>query len=154
MKNKTVKYSVLLSILFFTTGCGETVVSTIPDYPVNFEMNLVTEYNTFNSPGQVHYFDKRRKETDRIGYGGLIVCVNYEGRYMAFDLACPYEAKSDVRAYPDAEGSALTATCSKCGSTFNIYDDEYARPQSGPATQGLKKYQTAITSSGILRIYR
>ena len=89
------------------------------------------------------------KETDRIGFGGILVCTTYEAKYLAFDLACPYEVKQDVRVKVDG----MFAVCEKCGSKFNIYDDEFAYPVEGPAKHGLKKYKTTLTPSGSLQIY-
>ena len=149
MKGRT-RYGLIFCTIVLLNSCIENVTSPIPDYPVNLQLNLMTEYTAFrNSYGEVLIFDKRIKETDRIGFGGILVCTNYEGKYMAFDLACPYEAKQDVRV--TTEG--LEAVCETCGSKFNIYTDEFAYPVEGSSKQGLKKYKTTLTANGILRVY-
>ena len=137
--------------IFIPDSCSHNAESSIPDYPVDLQLDLNGEYATFrNSYGGILIFDKRKKEKDKIGFGGILVCTNYEGKYLAFDLACPYEAKSNIR----VEIDGLSALCRKCGSGFDIYTGEFAHPQKGPAKQGLKKYRTQLSSSGILMVYR
>ena len=144
-------YRFIFCTALLLNSCIENVTSPIPDFPVNLNLNLMTEYPSFRgSYGEMLVFDKRIRETDRIGFGGVLVCTNYEGKYLAFDLACPHEAKQDIRVKVDG----LEAVCEKCGSHFDIYTSEFALPNNGPSKHGLKKYRTAMTANGILRVYR
>jgi len=147
---RRIKYSLFFCAVLLLSSCIEKITSTIPDYPVRLNLNLMTEYTTFRgSFGETLVFDRRIKETDRIGFGGILVCTNYEGKYLAFDLACPYEAKQNVRVKVDG----FFADCEECGARFDIYTSEFAFPVEGPTKQGLKKYKTALSPNGILQIY-
>jgi hypothetical protein len=148
---RRIKCGLFLCAVLLLSSCIENTTSTIPDYPVRLNLNLMTEYAIFrNSTGESLVFEERIKEMDRIGFGGILVCTNYEGKYLAFDLACPYEAKQNVRVKVDG----LFADCEECGARFDIYTSEFAFPVKGPTKQGLKKYKTALTPAGILQIYR
>ncbi len=160
---KRIFYSsiVILAAVFSFNSCIENTVSTIPDYPVNLRLDLTATYSTFyNSIGQqiytksnqIYYNDNAfpLKETERTGFGGILIYTNYERKYCAVDMACPYEAKRDVC----VEIDGLEAVCPECGSKFDIYNSEYAPPSKGPVTQALKKYKTQLSSNGILLIYR
>jgi len=134
-------------------SCNDNVQSTIPDYPVYIELNLTTApYNTFkNSYNHFFYFKTLTglPVTSRIGYGGIIVCTGFEGAYYAFDMACPYEAKSTIRVYPNDIGQAV---CEKCGSVFDI-GYGIGNPSSSPAKETLKRYRASL-SGDILYISR
>ncbi|MDR2854225.1 MAG: hypothetical protein LBV31_02840, partial [Prevotellaceae bacterium] len=114
---KIFRFLIFLPIFF--ASCEEEQISPIPNYPVRLELDLLGEYNTFKgSVGQQLIFVERKKETDRIGFGGILVCTISTGEYCAFDLACPVEVKADVRVRPDG----LFAVCDKCGSTYDIWE--------------------------------
>lgn len=110
-------------------SCDETFISTIPDYPVYLELNLTASYPTFSSPNQSLTFETPIKATDRLGYGGIVVYIDFEGEYRAFDMACPNEAKTDIRVYPNDLGQLV---CEECSS---VYDISYGigNPIEGPA---------------------
>jgi len=91
-------------IMAIWSGCDDNYVSSIPSYPVGLQLNLTSTYSTFkNSTNQFLLFEKRINETDRIGFGGILVYSDVDlddsGNtiYHAFDMACPYEVKRDVR---------------------------------------------------------
>ena len=156
MRFSTVKY-LLLTILVgtSTTGCYDNVQSSIPDLPVSLQLNLTTTYPTFkNSSNQYLLFEKRYLETDRIGYGGILVCTGValddygNSTYFAFDMACPYEADKDVKVYPD-ENSLGKVVCEKCGSVFDV-GYGFGNPLSGPAKETLKKYRTTISGDYLI----
>ncbi len=153
---KTKTY-LLLFVATFLCGCDDSYVSSIPSYPVSLQLYLTSTYPNFKySTNQFLLFEKRINETDRIGYGGILVCsgVDFDDSgntiYYAFDMACPYEAKKDVRVYPVKDGLGQVK-CEKCGSVYNV---GYGRgdPASGPATEILKQYKTSL-SGDVLYIY-
>ena len=144
--------NLFLILLFPSTfsSCYDNVISSIPDYPVRLQLNLTTTYPTFkNSVNQHLLFEKRIFETDMIGYGGILVYSGFDGIYYAFDMACPYEAKSTIKVYPNDVGQAV---CKECGS---VYDIGYGigNPSSGPAKEVLKRYKASI-SGDVLYISR
>lgn len=153
---KTKTY-LLLFVATFLSGCDDSYVSSIPSYPVSLQLHLTSTYPTFkNSTNQFLLFEKRVNETDRIGYGGILVCTGISlddsGNtiYYAFDMACPYEAKKDVRVYPVKDVDQVK--CEKCGSVYNV-GYGWGDPASGPATEILKRYKTSL-SGDVLYIYR
>ena len=86
-------------------------------------------------PGSSVEFTTRRKEVDRIGFGGLLVVYGYgdgfKPEYFAFDLACPYEVNPEVR----VTMNALQAECLLCGSKFNVLHGTGVCAE-GPAREG------------------
>lgn len=55
-----------------------------------------------------------------------------EGAPVAYDLACPYEAKSSVRITFDSD--QMKARCQTCGSVYEILTN-YGYPISGPSAE-------------------
>lgn len=46
-----------------------------------------------------------------------MVFRSFDDNFVAFDMACPYEIKRDVRVAVDMSGVAV---CSVCGSKFDV----------------------------------
>jgi nitrite reductase/ring-hydroxylating ferredoxin subunit len=114
---------------------------------VYLDLNLTSTYPTFkNNINQSLTFQKRIFETDRIGYGGILVYVGFDGNYYAFDMSCPYEVKTTVRVYPNELGQAV---CEKCGSVFDI-SYGIGNPSSGPAKEVLKHYKTNLSGDNLV----
>ncbi len=82
------------------------------------------------------------------GYSGVVVVRAYDNNLYAFDICCPYEADRSIT----LEKDGYFLKCPKCGSTFEIGNGTGV-PNSGPATQQLKKYQTSQNSAQKVRIY-
>ena len=145
--NKAFVYGII-ALLLFVAGCDDVNNSSIPNYEVNLQLNLTTTYPTFrNSVNQFLLFKTRVKESDRVGYGGVFVCTGLDGNYYAFDMACPYEAKSTVRVYPSSSGLP-EVVCEKCGTVFDVsYGVGY--PASGLAKEGLKRYRTMLSGDNL-----
>ena len=143
MQFSRIKHFLFTAFLATTlVSCYDNVISSIPDYPVNLQLNLTTTYPTFrNSVNQFLLFETRIKENDRVGFGGILVNTGFDGNYYAFDMACPYEAKYNVRVYPNEIGQAV---CESCGSVFNIAFGN-GDPISGPAAETLKRYRTMLS---------
>lgn len=141
-----IKHCLTITLLAFTfASCRDTVTSSIPDYPVYLELNMATApYTTFlNSYDHYFYFKSSTglSASNKIGYGGIIVCTGFDGGYYAFDMSCPYEAKQTVRVYPNDSGEAV---CEKCGSVFML-GYGIGDPQSGPAKETLKRYRVTVS---------
>lgn len=149
MKFTFVKYYLFLSILVISfAGCNDNVISSIPDFPVYLDLNLTSTYSTFrNSTNKFMLFEKPVIATDRIGYGGILVYTGLDKEYYAFDMSCPYEAKQNIRVYPNDLGQAI---CEGCGSVFDI-GYGIGNPSSGKAKETLKRYK-AIFNGDILII--
>lgn len=131
-------------------SCDDTYRSSIPDFPVQLDLNLTSTYPTFrNSYNKYMVFQTKRYETDYLGYGGILVNTGLEGGYYAFDLSCPYEHKQTTRVKPNDLGQAI---CDSCGTVFNI-GYGIGDPSSGPAKETLRRYKTNL-SGDILYISR
>lgn len=141
MKKNSVTIFLFIVSLFFV-ACDDTYVSSIPDYPVNLQLNLTTTYPTFkNSYNQYILFEKRVFETDRIGFGGIMVYSSFEGNYYAWDMACPYEANKNIKVRPNDIGQAV---CDSCLSVFDL-GFGVGNPSSGPAKEVLKRYKVTVS---------
>jgi hypothetical protein len=155
-----IKRTILMLILLLTfLSCDDNYVSSIPSYPVSLQLNLLTgQYVTFrNSTNEYLLFTKPIIVTDRIGFGGILVYTGISlddsnnTIYYAFDLACPYEAKSNIKVSPvkDALGQVK---CSECGSVYDV-GFGLGNPIEGPSKEILKRYKTSF-SGDVLYIYR
>jgi nitrite reductase/ring-hydroxylating ferredoxin subunit len=132
-------YIVILTTIF--SGCDDNYISSIPDYPVRLQLNLTSTYPTFrDNPNSFLIFDKPVQATDRIGFGGVLAYVGFDGNYYAFDLACPYEAKQSIKVKPNDLGQVV---CETCGT---VYDISYGigNPVEGPSKEILKRYKTSM----------
>ena len=151
---KSFKYYLSIVLLAFSlASCKDNVQSSIPDFPVYLQLNLTAEFSTFkNSSGQFLVFEKPRTANERVGFGGIILCSGISlddsgnSQYFAFDMACPYEAKTSIKVHPDSTGLPYVI-CEKCGSVFDV-GLGYGNPLSGPAKdiskEFLKHYRTTI----------
>ena len=129
-------------------GCENDIYrSSIPDVSVHLELNLVSQYPLFaNSVNEYLLFTEPRYATDRIGFGGVIVYTTFEGKYSAFDLACPVEAKRDTRVEPDGSGML---TCNSCGEVYDITFG-LGYPTKGVSREPLKMYKTSLYGNKLL----
>jgi len=135
-------YLYLFFLVISLSGCNDTYISSIPDYPVYLNLNLTTTYPTFrNSTNQVLLFEKPVIVTDRIGYGGILVYSGLDGEYYAFDMSCPYEAKQNIRVHPNGNAQVV---CEGCGSVFDI-GYGIGNPSSGKAKEALKRYKAMLS---------
>ena len=139
MKTRISLFFILSCITLFS-ACRNTDDSSIPDVPVYLNLNLSINYNTFKAPLQYEYFTEKDEASGvyNTGYAGVLVNINMDSRYCAFDMCCPHEKQKDVRVYPDKSGG--WATCEKCGSQFDLVYG-YGQVSKGPAKEGLKRYK-------------
>jgi len=151
MKSRILNIVVVIMTCLFIAGCDDTYISSIPDYPVYLELNLVTTYPIFrNSINKSMTFLTPITAIERIGYGGVLVYTGFDGAYYAFDMSCPYEHKSTVRVYPNELGQAI---CEKCGTVYDIgygvgNPSKRIRPNltdtTALAKEVLKRYRTSM----------
>lgn len=147
------KFCSILLLCFIQTACVEDYNTYFPVYQVNFQINLATGGLALNGIGGYYVKDpKNTVGTDKIGCGGVLVYHTAIDTYSAFDLACPVEvSRSYLISTPDSKG---IVTCSKCGSTFNIFHG-MGNPESGPAVEKkrmLKSYRTSLSGT-MLNVY-
>ena len=150
-----IRYILFIPFLALSfASCNDNVISSIPDFPVYLELNLTSTYPTFrNSYNKSIIFIKGitpNIPTNRYtGFGGILVYTDLNGEYCAFDMSCPYEAKQNIRVYPNDLGQTV---CEGCGSVFDI-GSRSGYPISGKAKEALKRYKTMF-SGDVLYINR
>ena len=139
----------ILFLLLFTVAafsCEKEYYTSIPNYPAYLELNLA-DISELNASLAYKTFTKPRLAIDKLGFGGILV-INGMGEnsinLYAYDLACPVEARRDIRVVPDNNNSNITATCMKCGAVFHIVTGTGA-PKSGTKYY-LKSYR--VVDSG------
>lgn len=149
MKIRIVFFSTVVSLLLLS-ACNDPNINRIPKVPVFLRLNLTTNYPTFrdNINDTVVVIRPRLgyEYEDAIGFGGVLVLVGigeYGTAYYAYDLSCPFEAKPNIRVFPDAEGNA---TCKVCGSKFYLTDG-WGRVTKGPSKWSLKRYKADFINS-------
>lgn len=149
---KIIKYIVAAIFVFsLFQSCENEKTSPIPNVSVDLRLNLTAIYSKFrNSVNDTLIFDPYDNVYNEqpgygvyaIGYSGIMVYTDLEGKYQAFDLCCPYEVDARVRVFPNESGEAI---CRKCGSKFILY---YGGAVSqGPSKYPLKKYSTQLTNT-------
>lgn len=132
--------AVSVNIVFTSQGMWER-------YGVNgaLDTRSFIRTRTFTSPVDFPYTD-----ATYTGFGGVLLVSNLYGMPIAYDLACPYEAKADIRIRVDKD--ALDAECPVCHSTYDIFGGE-GRPTSGPAAErgyGLTRYRVLDGAAGAM----
>ena len=132
------------------TACEEEVVSPIPYAPVNMSLDLTGKDNSLNGSLSYKEYTSRLLETDRLGYGGILV-INGIGEstvnLYAYDLVCPNEAQREVKIKPESSG--LHAICSKCNAVYDIANGGF--PESG-SRYWLRRYNVIQLSETQYRI--
>ena len=123
-----------LFLILFTCiafSCKKEYHTTIPNnYPVRVELWINTSDSELQTSLAYKVILESQIISERFGFGGVLV-INGMGEapinIYAYDLACPEEARRDIRVVPDILGSstsavktAITATCPNCGAVFNI----------------------------------
>lgn len=134
----------------------------IPPVSVNIELNNQGLWDTYgvHGYGQYRIFIKVDKipadfpytAMSYTGFGGVLLISGYaNGDYnspLAYDLACPVEAKQTTRVGIDSD--TFEAVCPVCGSHYDVCEGE-GRPVSGRALElnyGMQRYRVVASSLG------
>ena len=78
------------------------------------------DYTKLQNPGCYKTFipgDGLYATNTELGYAGIVIFRDFEGKLHCCDLACPVEASRTTRVTVNA---SLEATCPKCGSVFQL----------------------------------
>ncbi len=136
----TLQIIVGAAFLFLLNNCADDQNNFVPYARVNKYITL-PNYNMLYIPGNSVTFSSD-------GYAGLIViCIN-ESQYYAFDACCPYEGTGTCIVKTESGKTGIyassnpIATCSCCGSQYNLFGGGY--PTKGPSGRNLKQYQVTI----------
>lgn len=145
MKRYQLIYLLLFSFLFVACGKEE---STIPSRPVSIKLDLRYEDKDLKNMGSYKTITTQTTAHPYIGFGGVLVLHAQDNNYYAFDLSCPYEAKSSVKIAVDED--ALYAVCPKCSTKYDI--SMGVGSPLGIGTSYLRRYTVSATSGGDILI--
>lgn len=159
-----IKRAVITAIVVIAAlgSCESVDDERIPPVAVRVELDNQGLWDTYgvHGYGDYKYFIREEKipsnytytDLTMTGFGGvLLICGNSGGDYnspLAYDLACPVEAKYNVRLQIDK--STFEAYCPKCGSRFDVCEN-YGLPISGDAKSrnfGMKQYRVTPAQLG------
>jgi nitrite reductase/ring-hydroxylating ferredoxin subunit len=142
MLSKIRKYLiVLLGLFMLIPGCKNNQ-NTIPEVLVDIQVNINNPgYFSLQAIGGWMYLSG--------GSRGIIVYRKSTNEFMAWERHCPFQPE-DACGQVSVDSSNVFAVDYCCGSKFLITDGSIV---NGPATLGLKMYQTSYDGFAILRIY-
>ena len=146
----------LTFLLFLLALCAcdthTTYRSSVPSYPVNIRINtyegtyvhfvhiytyLIVDEKGYHFNGQT----MPRKETDRFGYAGVVVYIDGNGNYSAYDMACP----NCVSQKDPVKVDGMLAICPLCGEEYDL-GSGYATPQKGISDEALRRYSLIVSN--------
>ncbi len=155
---KRIGKALLAIVAILSVSCSSIDDERIPPYNVYVNFATEADWITYGVSGAMQYrmFVKQLREPQgypwsvmsATGFGGVLICTDYIGNVVAYDLACPVECKQDVRVVIDDKESV--ARCPVCGSTYDVFGT-YGYPLSGLAHErhyGLQVYRVARGSQG------
>ncbi len=144
-------------------GCDgqNTFQSSVPRYPVSvtidtraglfvhFTPEALNTYVIADKDGY-HYNNQlvQRTVLDAVGYGGVIVYIDINGQYNAWDLACPYCAGRGMRRPCAIDG--IYAVCPECSEKYDIGSGT-AAPQTGIAREYMLRLPMSY-SGGVITV--
>ena len=151
MQKQNYWHKVLLLVFCFSCwGCGKTYETSIPHVSFNFSCNLAqSPYYKITIAGQFLAIQKNINGL-RVGYGGLIIgrsIYSNDNSYLAYDAACPVEAKADVSLTVKDDGLG-TAVCPHCGASFDL--SNYGCRNDGKGSEVLRKYNSVTVNGNTL----
>lgn len=139
-------------------GCNRLDDNRIPPAPVYIAFPSEAEWRLYGvtaTPDHRSFIKPERKPANfpytalsQTGFGGVLLVADVHNTPQAFDLACPVEARQDVRIAVDEEKH--DAYCPKCHSRYSIYTNG-GTPTSGPALDdgyGLTRYACTPRTTG------
>lgn len=136
----------LCFLFLFASSCESINDDRIPPLAVNIEFSNAGIWESCG--GVTHALDSEKFIKEQLtpsnypytaltytGFGGVLLVSNIINVPLAYDLACPVEAKNNIRISIDHKNHQ--AVCPQCGSVFDVFDNS-GYPLSGPAAE--KKY--------------
>lgn len=135
---------ILLSTIFFISCENPNYRSAVPSVPVNFTLNITSEYPHFITDNgfQTIVVTQSKYEREYVGYAGLLIWVAMDGNYHAADLCCPHCLKPNK----PVEIDGIYAVCPICNEQFDL-SYGLALPTQGFTHEPLRKYRTIINTS-------
>ncbi|MEF8846346.1 MAG: Rieske 2Fe-2S domain-containing protein [Bacteroidales bacterium] len=116
--------------------------------PFNVKFDIGTQLDNITDGQYVFIGPEDCSQTERCGYGGLIIFRASTNNYKAFDRACPFNPKEKCILEPfEGDKSNNILSCPCCGSLFDLGDN--GRNIHGPSTRGLQQYQVGKSGNQI-----
>ena len=149
-----------LCILCMVVGfiaCDKSYESSIPS--VQFSLSYSTStFPIITTPGQFDKVNMNGKSTrynhtfnrPPYGYAGILlgksVFSTDNNEYVAFDAACPVEARRDVSVNLELDGLG-TAICPTCQTKYNLSNGGFPE---GIGTEYLKRYNVIVNGNTLI----
>lgn len=108
----------MLLLSFALNACHSSEEPQTPIYPVYLQVSLQQSvYRTLLSPATIVVVETPVSASDRLGFGGLAIVHGWGlNEYYSYELACPYENKSDL--HLQVQGSELI--CPQCKTKYEV----------------------------------
>ena len=150
--------TLLLAAMSTAQSCHHLDDDRIPPAAVNISFHTMADWNTYGVGGALQW--KRFIIDERIpanypytaltytGFGGVLLGADAFGTPLAYDLACPYECRRNVRVGINTE--TMLAECPVCHSTYDVFS-LYGHPVSGPSADrgyGMRRYYVGPGRAG------
>lgn len=152
------KKYIFIILAALLAGCHHMHDDRIPPAAVHVAFNTIGDWHTYgvSGVGQPRLFILEQRQpsgfpytaTSHTGFGGIMLVGDIHGNPMAYDLACPVEARTSTRVQFISDD--MTAECPVCHSVYEIVTN-YGQPLSGPAADrgyGLRRYRVAPGLAG------
>ena len=114
--------------LIMLAGVSCSTTDAEPEYGalVHVEVDLLTDGHDLQSPLGYLSIPAPRVSGELTGMGGIVIVHGIDHAhgtgYYAYDLACPYEKKRDIRISPTpaSEQGLLLFKCKGCGRVYEL----------------------------------
>lgn len=150
--------TIIAAAIFLLGACDKVDNKSIPSYTVRINLSDYASWVTYgvNGVGEYRVFNRDKKlpanyaydVNTYTGYGGVLLMMGIDMVPLAYDMACPIEARRDVAVTIDS--SNFEAECPTCKSRFNVLTGA-GGPISGMALthkKGLTIYQVHKAAAG------
>ncbi len=161
---KILQICLLVWVAAAVSSCHHIDDDRIPPAAVHIAFNTVGDWHTWGvaGVGQPRMFVLELKEPSgfpytalsRTGFGGVMLIGDIHGNPVAYDLACPVEARASTRVRFVKDD--MTVECPVCHSVYEVVTN-FGQPLAGPAAQrgyGLRRYQVGPGLSGEYMVVR
>jgi len=155
MKGLFLHYITILLLAASLMSCEDTTFkSSVPTRPVQLTINtsagMYVHFVRENigayvvvDPTGYHFNGQTLPLTsnDYYGFAGVVIYVNNDRNYCAFDLCCPH-CLSQVQ---PCQIDGCYAVCPICGEQYDL-SFGYATPSKGVSKEALRKYTTSYAA--------
>ena len=158
LNNKFLSVFVIALTVLLLAACDKVDNKSLPGYMVRIPLSDYGRWTTYGVSGVGEYriFNREKKlpsnypydATTYTGFGGVLLMMGIDMKPIAYDMACPIEARADVVISINSEN--FEAYCPNCDSRYNILTGS-GGPISGMALnnkKGLTPYAVNATGYG------